>query len=91
MIKRIEITTNDSPLDTRGGYIVSEISEDPSQGVVKTIKTRLDSIEEVLGAVRFILRRGEMSLHADPLPALEGGEKIKEAEVNAMVEAEKLI
>ena len=91
MIKRIEITTNDSPLDSRGGYIVSEISEDPSQGVVKTIKTRLDSIEEVLGAVRFILRRGEMSLHADPLPALEGGETIKDAEVNAVVEAEKLI
>ena len=91
MIKRIEITTNDSPLDSRGGYIVSEISEDPSQGVVKTIKTRLDSIEEVLGAVRFILRRGEMALHADPLPAFEGGEKIKEAESNALVEAEKLI
>jgi len=71
--KRIEITTNDSPLEN-GGYIVSEISEDVHQGVVTTIKTRLDRIGEVLGAVRFILKRGEMALHADPLPALEGGE-----------------
>ena len=77
MIKRIEITTNDSPLEN-GGYIVSEISKDTHQGVVTTIKTRLSSIGEVLGAIRFILKRGEMALHADPLPALPDGDDDEE-------------
>ena len=65
MSKRIEITRNDSPLDPTG-YVVSEIDENAHQGVMTTIKTKLDSVDDVLGAVRFILRRG-MSLLAEPM------------------------
>jgi hypothetical protein len=58
MMDRIEIERDEHG----SGYIVAEINEDKEQGIITTTKTKLDNVEEVLGAVRFILRRG-ISLH----------------------------